>query len=251
MFYCYRRLNLLEDSIINQGKILQNLIINLQSSNSGGSAQKDNNEDNAHPEESLNKETFDSFINPLNKKINVSDDDDDSSNSDFSENEENYEEDGTENLNNIKSIILKKQDSRENIDYEDSSAESLSIDGNSDDETINIEENKDLLDDSIIGLSNNDSHFILELEDRIQENNLNENNLNEKDENEKDEKDEKGEKDENENNVNELKKNDNKIKGLSKMKVEDLKVLVAEKNLTLEEDINSMKKAELIKILTN
>ena len=35
------------------------------------------------------------------------------------------------------------------------------------------------------------------------------------------------------------------------MKVEDLKVLVAEKNLTLEEDINSMKKAELIKILTN
>ena len=104
MFYCYRRLNLLEDSIINQGKILQNLIINLQSSNSGGSAQKDNNEVNAHPEESLNKETFDSFINPLNKKINVSDDDDDddSSNSDFSENEENYEEDGTENLNNIK-----------------------------------------------------------------------------------------------------------------------------------------------------
>lgn len=50
---------------------------------------------------------------------------------------------------------------------------------------------------------------------------------------------------------NEEKKSDNKIKGINKMKLDDLKQLVIDKNINLEEDINSMKKADLIKILSN
>ena len=50
---------------------------------------------------------------------------------------------------------------------------------------------------------------------------------------------------------NDTKKYINKIKGLSKMKIDDIKQLIIDKNINVDDDINSMKKNDLIKILTN
>ena len=50
---------------------------------------------------------------------------------------------------------------------------------------------------------------------------------------------------------NDTKKYMSKIKGLSKMKIDDIKQLIIEKNINIDDDINSMKKNDLIKILTN
>jgi len=242
MFYCYRRLNLLEESIISQGKILQNLIINLQNNQSTNSNETKNNENFLNKNENTND------------KVNVSDEE---------ESDEDLSVEDEDEKNNIKSIVLKKNDvdsdnvDSDNEDSDNESKKSLSISGDYDDNnSIDLDIDNDVLEQSLINISfkennnnlENDSNLtndvkVLELsndvlaniDDESFINNLNNDNLKTKNEDKK----------------NDDKKTDNKIKGLNKMKLDDLKQLVIDKNINLDEDINSMKKADLIKILTN
>ena len=82
MFYCYRRLNLLEDSIINQGRILQNLIVNLQNNNYSNT-----NNEFIEPENSI----LNDISNDKKNKIDVSEEEDsdisDTDNSEISDND--------------------------------------------------------------------------------------------------------------------------------------------------------------------
>ena len=48
-----------------------------------------------------------------------------------------------------------------------------------------------------------------------------------------------------------MKNDEKKIKNINKLKLDELKQLITDKNITLDEDINTMKKADLIKILSN
>ena len=247
MFYCYRRLNLLEESMINQGKILQNLISNLQNYN--------NNEESYIKNEIYNdainnKEIDNEEINIVDelqddgyKKLQVSDDgykklqvsDDDSSDSESSS--------GTI-LDNVDDIVDDEVNEDDEVDIDDEVDEDDDVDENNMDDKDSIGEDNDtkLLEKSLIDISmkvkeNEDKLKVLEISDDII-NNISDqdfitNNI-------------KGN--------NENKKNEIKNRSFNKMKVDELKQLVFDKNLNSEEinyeEINSMKKNDLIKLLT-
>ena len=224
MFYCYRRLNLLEESIINQGKILQNLIINLQNNNINSNPVNENLYKSEYSnQQSKENNIKDDNLQEENGKIEVSDDD---SYSEYSDESEAIVE---TNDSNIKSIKLNNT-----VDSE----KSLSVDENDDDISDNDDILGDNLEQSLINISMSienespDETTILEIS----------NDLNLEDTLDKYKSIE---------NINDEKKFDNKIKGLNKMKLDDLKQLIFEKQINLDEDINTLKKADLIKILSN
>lgn len=276
MFYCYRRLNLLEESIINQGKILQNLIINLQNNNLNSNNNYVNDSVNNNVNEYVNNNDNLQCKNvnldkheSMDNKIQVSDDDES-----YSESEDELEDNDDENKNeNIKSIIL--NNNNDNDSEISNTNESMSIkDELSDDDVFedenNVELNNNLLEQSLMSISmkivnntntNNENDIkILQLSDDIVNNitdktfisNISEN----KDLNlEEDNKDlleiEEMSTTKNDDFISNDKKSEQKIKGINKMKLDDLKQLVIDRNINLEEDVNNMKKADLIKILSN
>lgn len=233
MFYCYRRLNLLEESIINQGKILQNLISNLQNYN--------NNEESYIKKEIYNdtinnKEIYNEEINIVHelqddgyKKVQVSDDD----SSDSESSSETI-------LDNVDDIVDDEVDDEVDIDDEVDDE----VDENDMDDKYSIGEDNDtkLLEKSLIDISmkvkeNEDNLKVLEISDDIINNISDQDFIT--------------------NNIksnNENKKNEIKNRSFNKMKVDELKQLVFDKNLNSEEinyeEINSMKKNDLIKLLT-
>ena len=188
MFYCYRRLNLLEDSIINQGKILQNLILNLQNNklfDENNELVHENNklvdENNELVDE--NNELLDK--NKKNEKIYVSDLED----SEISDTDNSSESD---NISDINDDIL-------GIVKDDLNIKTNDLDKNNNE--LNIQE-----------ITDNASTKVLELTDDV----LDEitdtqfiSNINNYDASK-----------------NDTKKYINKIKGLSKMKIDDIKQLI-------------------------
>ena len=228
MFYCYRRLNLLEDSIINQGRILQNLIVNLQNNN----LNNDNNDDEIieHQENlKTNLVNNDTIINK--DKINVSDNDSEISDTDNSSLSDNESNTNSNDILDINDNILDINDN--NLDINDNN---LDINENN----LDINENNLDINDSnldIQEITDNTTTKVLELTEDILDDITDKqfmSNINNYDVSKNDEK-----------------KTDNKIKGLSKMKIDDIKQLIIEKNINIDDDINSMKKNDLIKILTN
>ena len=223
MFYCYRRFNLLEESIINQ-LTQQNLIINLQNNNINSNPVNENLYKSEYSnQQSKENNIKDDNLQEENGKIEVSDDD---SYSEYSDESEAIVE---TNDSNIKSIKLNNT-----VDSE----KSLSVDENDDDISDNDDILGDNLEQSLINISMSienespDETTILEIS----------NDLNLEDTLDKYKSIE---------NINDEKKFDNKIKGLNKMKLDDLKQLIFEKQINLDEDINTLKKADLIKILSN
>jgi hypothetical protein len=221
MFYCYRRLNLLEDSIINQGRILQNLIINLQNNNL-------NNDNNTSDELIETEETEESNLvnnNTINNKnkIDVSDND-----SEISDTDESILSDNDSDIND------------NNLDINDNSLDINNISLDINDRSLDINDNSLDINDSnldIQEITDNPSTKILELTEDVLDDITDKqfmSNINNYDTSKNDEK-----------------KIDNKIKGLSKMKIDDIKQLIIDKNINLDDDINSMKKVDLIKILSN
>ena len=100
MLYCYRRLNILENSLIEHGKILQNFIVNY------------NNQILATQQNQLGGLESQPTTNLQNQnRISVSDDeDDDDDDDDDDEEDDNYDEESDENLD---------QESDEESDEED------------------------------------------------------------------------------------------------------------------------------------
>lgn len=212
VFYCYRRLNLLEDSIINQGRILQNLIVNLQNNNI--------NHDNIN-DGNINNE----LIDAKNKKTNLI-------NNDYtnSKNKIDVSDEEDSNISDTDNCEISDNDSDINDNESDINDNESDINNNN-----SIDINNDNLD--IEKIIDDDSKKVLELSEDILEDITDKQfmtNINNYDPSKIDDK-----------------KSDNKIKGLSKMKIDELKQLIIDKNITPDDDINSMKKVELIKILTN
>jgi hypothetical protein len=193
MLYCYRRLNILENSLIEHGKILQNFIVNY------------NNQILATQQNQLGGLESQPTTNLQNQnRISVSDDEDD----DDEEEDDNDDEESDENLD---------QESDEESDEEDEE-EDLVI-TNDTFEPMNEENPEDV--------------FLTNLPIDLTELNL----------------DSKIIKLETPEIEVEPTEKVNEKKNYSRMKVDELRTLVVTKNLISNEEAQSMKKNDLLKLL--
>lgn len=243
MLYCYRRLNLLENSIIEHGKILQSFIINYNN-------QMVNNKSFIHKDELMNDIKNESNSQD-NEKIYVSDEEEEPNNNNdikilnMENNENRINNDENNDSDNNLSDGDNDSDSYTNSDSDndnDSDSDSEDdIDNNI--KTINIinnENNNDNIDnikELITDIETNDLSEILSCEvelNKIDTNSLNSKiiELNNENLDEIDKKISVGEK-----------------PNYKKMKVDDLRILVVTKNLTNNDNALKMKKDELIKLL--
>lgn len=210
MLYCYRRLNLLENSIIEHGKILQNFIINynnqilVNQQVSNNSPQKDvkNTSDNTNFEDKIVVSDNESNVSDSDSDSNISDNEDESEESE----REEYSSNESENEENNKKEIL-------NLEPKELLEET------------NDNDNDVFLNNLPIDLNQLD----LNLDSKIIKLEALENDTNET----------------NENND----KTTNEKKNYSRMKVDELRTLVVTKNLTSNEDAQTMKKNDLLKLL--
>ena len=259
MLYCYRRLNLLEKSLIEHGKILQNFIINYNMqmqhfSLANNSIHNNKNTDATNNDEIIKTEyvEFDKVkkIN-LGEKISVSDDED--------EDEDLEDEDLDDDVSDDNEDVSDDDDDDEDVsddDDEDVSEDDEDVsDDDEDDEKMdtlaisnnNLEEDLENV-ESITTLENitlneqsistfDDETFLKNLPINLNSFTLENTNSNPKIINL-------------ENNTNSDTKPGER-KNYSKMKVDDLKSLVVTKNLTDNETAQKMKKSDLVKLLQN
>ena len=257
MLYCYRRLNLLEKSVIEHGKILQNFIINyniqmqrLYMANNSVIINKNN--DTSDENTRTEYVEFDKIkkIN-LGEKISVSDEDEsdkhDSEDEDEDEDEDNVsdeddtegegEGEGEDNVSDEDDTDSEGEDEdtkiSENLTISDNKLEDLGDLGDLGEQLMSLE-NITLNDQTISNIDDetflknlpiNLDSFTLETNDNPKIINLeNIDNSNDK--------------------VSER-------KNYSKMKVDDLKTLVVTRNLTDNETSQKMKKSDLVKLLQN
>lgn len=205
MFYCLRRFAVLENSVCEQGKILQNVLINLQNSNICVS--QGNNNDGLATNDTIRA------ARDLNK-IEVSDDDSDSCYSDYSS--ESYES-SEENNNPVKVENLKKINDIKVIDMEEGKLETFNITDISN--SMALSQSSASSSDSQ-SVSDSDSEIDLEINNSLEDS------------------------------TNILKIEENKNEGnIKKLKVADLRELVMKKGLMEIEEINKLKKDNLIKLL--
>ena len=259
MLYCYRRLNLLEKSVIEHGKILQNFIINyniqmqrLYMANNSVIINKNN--DTSDENTRTEYVEFDKIkkIN-LGEKISVSDEDEsdkhdseDEDEDDVSDEDNVSDEDDTDaegegededNVSDEDDTDTEGEDEdtkiSENLTISDNKLEDLGDLGDLGEQLMSLE-NITLNDQTISNIDDetflknlpiNLDSFTLETNDNPKIINLeNIDNSNDK--------------------VSER-------KNYSKMKVDDLKTLVVTRNLTDNETSQKMKKSDLVKLLQN
>ena len=246
MLYCYRRLNLLEESIIDQGKILQTFILNHNKqieklSSLNNNFYNMNNFSNINSEypyvsNDINTNFDTKKINLENSKINVSDDDEDDEENDdeeddSSENDSSSDEENESTTNNIKlvknsDINLSNQNNDSDYDSDEENNDLQIIEGSSNDELNNLE---------TINLNNEEEDFINNLPIPIDS--LSINLLNNDDTSKKI-------------NLDDESKVPEK-RGFSRLKIDELRTLAVTKNLTDNDGASKMKKNDLIRALQN
>jgi hypothetical protein len=232
MLYCYRRLNLLENSVIEHGKILQNFILNYNSQTQQyNQLFKTSNLTTINEEN--NSENIEKFIESENniKKINLEDkidvsDNDDSDSDDDSD--DDSEDEDNENIENDDKSVVDSENSIEeinnNLQIQPSDIQSDESLKNENFSTVNLESSNEE-DDFLNNVPINIDSMDFQMKSKIIDLNIQENNLSNED--------------------NKL----DKKKNYSKMKVDDLRVLVVTNNLTSNEDAQNMKKNDLIKLI--
>ena len=252
MLYCYRRLNLLENSVIEHGKILQNFImnynnqinnqmnnqINNQMDNIGipnFSLTQENNEDNQDNQDNQDNEIIETnnpFTEDLNSaKIAVSDDDEDDDEDDDDEEDNSDDDDDSDDSDD--SDVENEDDTIKKLDITSFEIEDNSLQIESIDTKTNTVED-DFLNNVPINLENLNIASI-SMESKL----INLGN-----------DEERTDIDNDENNDNESVSIVGEVKkGFSKMKVDDLRSLVVTKNLTDNDNSQKMKKNDLIKML--
>tara|TARA_B100001175_G_scaffold316091_1_gene329134 strand:+ start:7213 stop:7959 length:747 start_codon:yes stop_codon:yes gene_type:complete len=221
MLYSYRRLNLLENSIIEHGKILQNFIVNYNNQILVNQQVLNNSLYNS-PQANL--ENTSNNINNINNTNNIN---------------------NKNNTNNEDKIVVSDDDSHSNVSDTDSDNNENESENESEEYSSNESENEE-----------NDKKEVLNLESKevLEETNDNDAFLNNLpiDLNQLDLKLDskiiKLESLENETNENND-KTTNEKKNYSRMKVDELRTLVVTKNLTSNEDALTMKKNDLLKLL--
>ena len=256
MLYCYRRLNLLEKSLIEHGKILQNFIINYNMqmqhfSLANNSIHNNKNTDATNNDEIIKTEyvEFDKVkkIN-LGEKISVSDDEDEDEDlededldDDVSDDNEDVSDDDEDVSDDDDEDVSEDDEDVSDDDEDDEKMDTLAISNNNLEEDLeNVEsittlENITLNEQSISTFD--DETFLKNLPINLNSFTLENTNSNPKIINL-------------ENNTNSDTKPGER-KNYSKMKVDDLKSLVVTKNLTDNETAQKMKKSDLVKLLQN
>jgi len=260
MLYCYRRLNLLEKSVIEHGKILQNFIINynIQMQRlflANNSVDINKNNDTTIDNNRTEYVEFDKIkkIN-LGEKISVSDEDDseeeeDSEDEGEGEGTEDTEDDDDEGEGTEDTEDDNDDDDDDDDDEDTKISENLTISNNKLEDLGDLEELEDLEDlgEKLSNLENiklndqtisniDDETFLRNLPINLDSFTL-ETNDNPKIIN-----------------LENIDNSDTKVgerKNYSKMKVDDLKTLVVTKNLTDNETSQKMKKSDLVKLLQN
>jgi hypothetical protein len=268
MLYCYRRLNLLEKSLIEHGKILQNFIINYNMqmqhfSLVNNSLHSSKNKSNTTTNDETNRTEYVEFdkikkIN-LGEKIAVSDDEDDDDEDNDDEEDEDDDKDDKEDEQD--------DDDEDDEDDEDEDDEDDEDEDDEDDEDIIEDKKKSKINvkkDNLDNLAISNNKLVENLEDVTDLENieLDEPNISNSDdetffnnlpinltsftlETNNNQKIINLETVENSNNKTGERRN------YSKMKVDDLKSLVVTKNLTDNETAQKMKKSDLVKLLQN
>jgi len=248
MLYCYRRLNLLEKSVIEHGKILQNFIMNYNIqmqhfSLLNKSMSNSNSDTNATNVENSRTEyvEFDKIkkIN-LGDKISVSDDDDDE---DDDDDDDDYDDDDDEDddEDDDDEDDDDEDDEDEDDDDDKNNTESLKISNNKLEELEELEDLEDLKSFENIEVSNqtissiDDETFFKNLPINLDSFTLDNTNNEPKIINLE--------------NIQDANTKTGERKNYSKMKVDDLKTLVVTKNLTDNESAQAMKKSDLVKLL--
>ena len=229
-YYCYARLNVLEESVINQGKILQSFI-------SGQVNLVPTSESNSTPNQ-----------NSSNDKIDVSDDEDESDN-DNDDNDSDDDDDDTQDKKFLKKNLNSDSDSETDED-DDESVDNKNVNLNT---SLNINENSvtNFSDVGVLDLGSSISMEsaniailgqILDIE-KIQpsmEISL------EKNENVK-----VVDLSQEENLQEVVETEEKKKKSINKMNVKELKELIIKKNLGTELEIKNLQKKDLFEILQN
>ena len=224
MLYCYRRLNILENSLIEHGKILQNFIMNY------------NNQSLINQQlqsEGLENQSTKNVVLSDENKISVSDEesdeDDDYDDDDDEESDENNDENKDDDKNDDK-------DEDEHEDEDEDEDEDDDDDDDDDDEEENAKsKNKYLEATHINNLENPDDVFLTNLPIDLNVLDLNLGSKIIKLESNKTESSEKV--------------NNNEKKNYSRMKVDELRTLVVTKNIISNEKAQLQKKNDLLKLL--
>jgi hypothetical protein len=220
-YYFYTRINVLESSIINQGKILQTFISGNIIPQTAGETQTDNNNVN--------------FNEDNEEKIDISDDEDDDNNSEESDESDESDDD---NINLNKLNLEDSEDMNNKTEsYEKDTAQLniLNLGGETGVPTMEILANILQMDSEGVEVNSDLLTHALSLEetDVIKVIDMNSSNLEEIN---------------NEQNLSdELKK---KSKSLNKMNVKELQEYVSKKGLNTNSDISKLKKAELLELIT-
>jgi hypothetical protein len=275
MLYCYRRLNLLEKSLIEHGKILQNFIINYNMqmqhfSLVNNSLHSSKNKSNTTTNDETNRTEYVEFdkikkIN-LGEKIAVSDDED---NDDEDNDDEEDEDDDKDDKEDEHDDDDEDDDDEDDEDDEDDDDED---DEDEDDENIEDDEDKkkskiNVKKDNLDNLAISNNKLVENLEDVTDLTDLENIELDEPNISNSDDETFFNnlpinltsftlETNNNQKIINlETVENSNDKTGerrnYSKMKVDDLKSLVVTKNLTDNETAQKMKKSDLVKLLQN
>jgi hypothetical protein len=278
MLYCYRRLNLLEKSLIEHGKILQNFIINYNMqmqhfSLVNNSLHSSKNKSNTTTNDETNRTEYVEFdkikkIN-LGEKIAVSDDEDDD---DEDNDDEEHEDDDKDDKEDEHDDDDEDEQDDDDEDDEDDDDEDDEDDDDEDDENIEDDEDKkkskiNVKKDNLDNLAISNNKLVENLEDVTDLTDLENIELDEPNISNSDDETFFNnlpinltsftlETNNNQKIINlETVENSNDKTGerrnYSKMKVDDLKSLVVTKNLTDNETAQKMKKSDLVKLLQN
>jgi len=229
MFYCLRRFKILENSIVEQGKVLQSFIVKYQNSTNNEMASQI----------ALNSAIKQSELSEdvVNQKIEVSDDDSDYSNDSSSEDELEIDQDDSDE----KDITLTTQD----IDITLlANIENVNLSGD-DIKTLTITDvTPDLEETTVIDIK--ETLPELKQEDNLQSDSDSDSDDDSVNNDKIIEKITETKKETVSSNDNDKKKTSNK--SLSKMKVDDLRDLAAKESLETTDNLKNMKKDQLLKL---
>jgi len=224
-YYFYTRINVLESSIINQGKILQTFISGNIIPQTAGETQTNNNNVNFNEE-----------------KIDISDDEDDDNNSEESDESNESDESDDDNINLNKLNLQDSEDINTKTELHEKDTSQLNIlnlGGETGVPTMEILANILQMDSEGVEVNTDllPSELTLEETDVIKVIDMNSANLEEIN-NDKN----------NDPNISEDSKKKNK--SLNKMNVKELQEYVSKKGLNTNNDISKLKKAELLELIS-
>ena len=247
--YFYRRLSILENSIIEQGKVLQAFIQNYNSHLSKNNIFNSNNQFGKIDVSETNSEK--EYTQVFDNEKNNNDDSDNDSDSDSDNDSDSDSDDDSEDNNQINNHNDNIDDNSDNIDDDsDNSDDDNEYKITNDGGNINVDNsNTKNLKDRIIDYEfdlkslNIDEELLLNVTDDIVDSSTKKINILEIDENKNENVNENNNENSNENS------NENKKKNINKMNVSDLKTLVVTENLIDNENAQKLKKNELIKLL--